>query len=199
MPRTPSAERIIAAATEHFALRGYDGGSLAEIAATVGIRKPSLYAHFAGKDELFREAYADAIALEREIASGSFPEGETEAFPGVRYLESLVQRYPTSPHLRLFLRTSYMPPASLQTWIDDLHESYLDQLREAFIRKLGQAPAAAGGLGEARATMLTESYLGIVDSVQVKLIYTTPELAGIRLKALGGLIQTVLNPHPATP
>ncbi|UJL45987.1 TetR/AcrR family transcriptional regulator [Virgibacillus sp. NKC19-16] len=46
-------DKIIQAALLSFAARGYDGTTLAYIAATVGIQKPSLYNHFSGKDELY--------------------------------------------------------------------------------------------------------------------------------------------------
>lgn len=48
-----SRERIIEASLSSFAAHGYDGTTLAYIAESVGIRKPSLYNHFSGKDELY--------------------------------------------------------------------------------------------------------------------------------------------------
>ncbi|WP_059105292.1 TetR/AcrR family transcriptional regulator [Shouchella shacheensis] len=46
-------DKIIQAALSSFATSGYDGTTLAHIAASVGIQKPSLYNHFSSKDELF--------------------------------------------------------------------------------------------------------------------------------------------------
>src|SRR5436305_14870864 len=45
--------RILDAAVEAFAARGYDGASVGEIAAAAGITKPVLYDHFASKRDLF--------------------------------------------------------------------------------------------------------------------------------------------------
>jgi len=63
--RTPrgerTAERILDEAEALFAERGYDGTHLRDVADAVGIRTPSLYNHFGGKEDLY------AAVLERGI------------------------------------------------------------------------------------------------------------------------------------
>lgn len=44
--------------------RGYEGTSIADLTAAIGINKPSLYAAFGGKERLFREAVALYDAIE---------------------------------------------------------------------------------------------------------------------------------------
>lgn len=51
--RTSTRERLIDAAAKEFALKGYDGASLEGIAAAVGIKAPSIFKHFAGKQVLY--------------------------------------------------------------------------------------------------------------------------------------------------
>jgi AcrR family transcriptional regulator len=46
---------ILAAALELFAVRGYRATSMADIGARVGIRGPSIYKHFASKQEILAE------------------------------------------------------------------------------------------------------------------------------------------------
>lgn len=49
----PTKERILDAAEQYFAQRGYEATSVVEIAEQVGIRGPAVYKHFGNKQELF--------------------------------------------------------------------------------------------------------------------------------------------------
>ncbi len=46
-------DRILDAALEVFSERGFDGATVRQIAAKVGVSDPALYAHFKGKQEIF--------------------------------------------------------------------------------------------------------------------------------------------------
>lgn len=63
----PTPERILDAAEDIFAERGYTATSLGDIADRVGIRSPSLYNHFRNKEALYE------AVLDRLIARFSGP------------------------------------------------------------------------------------------------------------------------------
>lgn len=48
-----TSQRLQEIALKYFAEKGYDGTSLADIAGEIGIKKPSIYAHYPSKMDLF--------------------------------------------------------------------------------------------------------------------------------------------------
>ena len=109
---SPSAEKICLVAVEQFAESGYDAASLNDIAVAVGMRKPSLYAHFSGKVDLFEAVFERAIEAERLYVEGCF--AGDGGLPGALYAQQLSERFLESAHLRFLLRAAFFPPADLR-------------------------------------------------------------------------------------
>ena len=69
-PREFCADAALAAALGVFWAKGYEGASMAELTAAMGITKPSLYAAFGNKEQLFRKALdlyeSEKLAYTRE-------------------------------------------------------------------------------------------------------------------------------------
>lgn len=191
-PRSPSIDRICAAAVVHFAERGYAAASLNDIAQAVGIRKASLYTHFASKDALFMETFGDALTRELQAVAEGFSSNALSTQPGAAYCTSLAQRYDTSHDLRFLLRTAYLPPPVLRAQISEGYETYLDALQAGFQAQLAQA---APQIGAADRALFGQAYLGIVDSLHVELLYAGKNYVA-RLQAMQRLLQDAL--HRAT-
>ncbi|MDN2710708.1 helix-turn-helix domain containing protein [Janthinobacterium sp. SUN118] len=175
--RSASADKICAVAVGHFSEHGYDASSLSDIAEQAGMRKASLYSHFAGKDALFLDVFADALEEEHAFMQACFDD-EANLSPltpatggqlaGALYCDRMAQRYAESAHLRFLLRTAYLPPATLRVQVGSGFEALLVQLLQYYVASLGRlAPA----LPAARIELYAQAYLGIVDSLHVELIY----------------------------
>ncbi|WP_067829955.1 TetR/AcrR family transcriptional regulator [Actinomadura kijaniata] len=84
-PRGFDAEAALDRALEVFWRQGYEGTSLADLTAAMGINKPSLYAAFGNKEELF------ARALDRYLAGpGAFVAEALEAPTAREIVERMV-------------------------------------------------------------------------------------------------------------
>jgi len=73
-PALSTRERILQVAQQRFSLNGFYGTSIAEVAAAVGIKKPSLLHHFASKEKLYGavlQLIADNFSLAIDTASQS--------------------------------------------------------------------------------------------------------------------------------
>ncbi len=64
---TGARGRVLDAAVELFAERGYDGTSVAEVIARAQVAKGGFYHHFASKEALLYEVYGDLIS--RQLAA----------------------------------------------------------------------------------------------------------------------------------
>ncbi|MGH0029493.1 MAG: TetR/AcrR family transcriptional regulator [Myxococcota bacterium] len=99
-----TAERILDAAEALFAEKGYEGTALRDVAAAVGIRTPSLYNHFDGKDRLYAavldRGFGPVLALLDRVIEA--PPAERPG-PG-EMIETVMRLLAAHPHLpRLLL------------------------------------------------------------------------------------------------
>lgn len=67
--REDTKQKILDKALELFSTQGYDSVSVGEIAAAVGIKAPSLYNHFPGKQAIF-DAIVESTAAKYEADTG---------------------------------------------------------------------------------------------------------------------------------
>lgn len=115
----PIREQILSAATRLFAARGFDGASLQEIAAAVGIRKPSLLYHFNSKAELRQAVLEEMLghwnqAMPALLAAASSGEGQFENVVG-----ELVAFFTVDPdRARLLVREVLDRPQEVQRLLD---------------------------------------------------------------------------------
>ncbi len=93
-----TAARILDVAEELFAERGYEGTTLRDVAARVGIRNPSLYNHFDGKESLYAAVLDRGIRPVVELLSEFVDQRENRGELVVRVMDVLSRR-PNLPRL----------------------------------------------------------------------------------------------------
>ena len=83
MKDMPTKERILYAALDLFSEKGYDGVGVDLIAENAGLKGPSLYRHYKGKEDIFRSLidmveahYTKGFGLKN--TKGRFPESMDE-------------------------------------------------------------------------------------------------------------------------
>lgn len=165
-----SAERIKNAALLRFAAQGYDATSLAEIAGDVGIKTPSIYAHFHSKQALFRQLaeYAFHSELEELTTCLQRPEPVRSALRD--YLHGTVERFDTAPSLRFWLRSMYLPPRTMMEEIGAYDRKFATAL-EKIVSSALRHPT----LGLQRPVLpydtLAAAFIGILRGLHAELLY----------------------------
>lgn len=189
--RTPSVNRICAAALRHFSVQGYDASSMNAIAEIVGIRKASLYSHFKNKDALFLQALSDAVSAEKAHAEEVFTGFDTNN-PGAIYIAGLEDWHVQSVHLRFLLRAVFHHPLELKTAIGEVYESFLFLLRMLFTSQLRNSEAGSA-LSDSEIDHYGHAYVGIVESLFVELNFAGIKPMQIRREALWQLLKDSLS------
>jgi TetR/AcrR family transcriptional regulator, mexJK operon transcriptional repressor len=154
------AESILAAAKRTFLQSGFGAVSMDTIAREAGVSKATVYAHFAGKEELF----GAVIGRECERYLAGFSAGELDPGDvraslttlGGRFLDLLLSPDAIALHRIILGEVSRFPALGEVFWHAGPKRN-LGQI-EAFLH----AAAAAGSLEMADARLAAEQFVGLV-------------------------------------
>ena len=161
-------ERLLAAAEEVFATKGYYEAAVDEIVRRSNTSKGTVYFHFPSKESLFL-AVMDHLAerlvgrVERSIAGMADPQGQVEAALAIT-LETLC-RHKTLASL-LLAKGSGMGAAFVQKR-QEVFARFADQLQGLLVKALPPEQAAALDVG-----VVAHAWLGAVSEVVVRWLDT---------------------------
>ncbi|GGN93447.1 TetR/AcrR family transcriptional regulator [Saccharibacillus kuerlensis] len=182
MTRKPAIED---AALALFASEGFEGASLGRIADSVGIRKPSIYAHFRSKEDLFLSVFKRTLRRKQQVLFRQVLHGANRPFEDNLYdlAEHLMDEYESDAETRFLLRMSYFPPRSLHDEVMGLVNPFFEQAERSLTRLLQRKENAVrlhpGGAHEAAL-----AYVTVLDGVLAEAIYGSRDTAAKRLKAV---------------
>src|SRR3954470_20456 len=103
--------RIIDAATELLADRGYAGCSIAAVSARAGVSTGTVYNHFAGKSELVAEVFRTVVTREVDAVRTAVDLGASSAERTIALVETFAGRALKSPRLAYALLAEPVDPA----------------------------------------------------------------------------------------
>jgi TetR/AcrR family transcriptional regulator len=136
-------DAILDEATRLFAERGYEGTSMADLADRVGLRKASLFHHFASKEEL-RRAVLERVVQRVTLALADATKDETRDYPKRidAITDAVVAMLGDHPYAaRLLVREAMEWTAQKKN--DDVGEAFAESLKagERFIAEAQRAGA----------------------------------------------------------
>ncbi|CAM4278852.1 TetR/AcrR family transcriptional regulator [Paenibacillus tarimensis] len=165
-----SASQIKAVAREMFAESGYDGVKLAEIAKAVGIKTPSIYAHFESKEQLFLSLFAEAAESERWRLANYVDQSTSPSGPLEDRLKAVYDYYtdPEAGGMQAFLKkTMLMPPKLLKPKLQHDFIQYEKGVSEMLGGMLQQA-MEKGEIREQAAQPLINVFYALIDGLLVE-------------------------------
>jgi AcrR family transcriptional regulator len=129
----PTREKILDVALDLFTSEGFDGTSMRQIAARLHLTKPSIYYHFASKEEILLALHLRVHELSKQALARLSGQPVTLETWGSALSELLDQM---AAHRKLFLMHERNQAA-----LEKLHAKNHDDEHDDFQQRLGQALA----------------------------------------------------------
>ena len=168
-----TAERILDVAEELFAERGYAGTTLRDVATRVGLRIPSLYNHFPGKEALYHAVLERGLGPALAVLSGYLDAGGEAYRDSERVVDRIVDLLARRPNLpRLIQRETLSGSDRLAPVLRDFLGPALARAREM----VETNPAAARWDPEQIPLLVLAMYQIVVGTFAMAPLYT--ELGG---------------------
>ncbi|WP_010278257.1 TetR/AcrR family transcriptional regulator [Paenibacillus senegalensis] len=184
MTEMMTADRIVECALCHFAEHGYEGTALSAIAEQVGIKTPSIYAHFKSKDDLFLQVVEHVIEHETRFLN-SYLDGQQSLSLQARLkglLEQYNKRYEHSDHAKFLFRFMLFPPAALVHLLHDPVYAYLDHVEELLVPHFASA-MQRGEIAVNDERHAAVAFACLLDGLLVERLYGGPARFERRLEA----------------
>ncbi len=187
-PRVFDMDEALEKALKIFWARGYEGTSIAELTETLGVNKPSMYAAFGNKEELFYKAllrYASGpVAFVNEVLKEPTARkvAETFLFRAAEFLTD--PQHPKGCMIVQGALSSGESAELVRNILIKFRKSYEDQLAERFTKAISDGDLSSKANPKCLAKYLATIHQGM--SVQATSGATKDELldvANIALKA----------------
>jgi AcrR family transcriptional regulator len=193
-PRGFDRDAALRRAMEVFWERGYEGASVSELCAAMGINSPSLYGAFGSKEILFRQAVELYAGVEGSITERALREGATAREAVERMLRENAREYtdPDTPTgcMLVLGATAWTENASVREYVADYRREAHDALQERIERGIadGDLPkrADAAAISAFYATVLEGLSIQARDGASFEQLSTIVDSSMAAWEALAG-------------
>lgn len=192
---TLTASRLQDAALARFAKQGFDATSMNEIAADVGIKKPSVYAHFRNKEELFLSLIPLVIEAEQEYARSTLRGGDDMRQQLLAYLQGIEERFNSSYRVQFWVRILLAPPVHLYDMVMEPMHIFMDDL-ERILKNALQASPLVPNASQLSADVLAMTCMSMIDSLQSELLFGGAKKYRRRLESTWAVFEAAIAPLP---
>jgi|SRR5690625_4907841 len=168
----------------YFANYGYEGTSLSQIANEIGVKTPSLYAHFKSKEDIFFYCLDYALESDMEFFRRILEEHKDMHVEKTLYklLIEYEKRLENEVVSLFCLRTLYSPPHLFKLQLFDLTNERIFKLGE-LISPYFKMSKEKGNLNGIKVDEATEAYLCLFDGLIIEFMYAGSERFHYRLNA----------------
>ena len=180
------ADLILKTAVSHFAKEGFEGASLSKIAEEVGIKKPSIYAHYKGKDDLFLSALQYSLYTQKDHLAVYFNSMKKEPLESILfgYYEWFAKESQDNERMNFILRVAYFPPLKLEKEVGELFNPFFDSMHRHLTRLLRERNRQENILHSEDFSNAALAYLTVTEGTMTELVYSGMERYEKRLQAV---------------
>lgn len=168
----------------YFAMYGYEGASLSQIAQKIGVKTPSLYAHFKSKEEIFFYCLDYALKSDMNFFKQMLEKYDDNSIEEILYnlLKSYEERLKTETVALFCLRTLYSPPHEFKPQLFTLTNERIFMLGK-LLYPLFEKAKEKGNLKDLEIEEAVEAYLCLFDGLIIEFMYAGSERFQYRLNA----------------
>lgn len=190
--------QLLTIALSHFAQNGYEGTSLSDIATEAGIKKPSIYAHFKSKEDLFLSVLRQTLrAFKRRIVRYMVQHIELPLQQRLyQLIEFLQQQYLNDAMIKFVMRMCFFPPSALEKEVVPLVYHLIDDLEARLLRLLELNVDKYHLQLVVSTTDAAKGYMTVVDGIMIDMLYSEPSRSVQRLSVIFPIYWRGITPSP---
>lgn len=180
------ADHILQTAVSHFAKEGFEGASLSKIAEEVGIKKPSIYAHYKGKDDLFLSALQYSLNTQKSHLAAYFNSVRDEPLESILYgyFNWFAKESQDNERMNFILRVAYFPPLRLEKEVGEFFNPFFDSMHRHLTRLLRERDRQEKVLHSEDFSNAALAYLTVTEGTMTELVYSGMDRYESRLQAV---------------